>query len=298
MNSSAPFLSIIVPVLNEAELIAGFLRKLRNLGPDLEIIVVDGGSSDGTWSLAEPLADRMISARRGRALQMNAGAEIARGEVLWFLHADLEAPLSSIAEIQSALTNPRIVGGCFRLRFPRRELIYRVSDSLGNLGVNLFGFALGDHGIFCRRSAFRQVGGYPEVPILEDAETYCRLRREGRMVQLREEMVSNPRAFEAHGRYRTTAVYFSILALYVLGVPIRVLNRIYRRFRGLGSPARETPAMAHTARCDRTGAISLSGQRLRSREMAHPAGPANSMAVLQRSRPDDAFTPRADQRRH
>jgi rSAM/selenodomain-associated transferase 2 len=248
MNSSVPFLSIIVPVLNEAELIAGFLRKLRRLGTNFEIIVVDGGSSEGTWSLAEPRADRVIRARRGRASQMNAGAEIARGEVLWFLHADLDVALGSVAEIETALADPRIAGGCFRLRFPRRELIYRVSDSLGNVGVNLFGFALGDHGIFCRRAAFRQVGGYPDVPILEDAEIYRRLRREGGMVQLREKIVSNPRAFEAHGRYRTTAVYFSILALYVLGVPMRILNWIYRCFRGQGSAISETPALAHAAR--------------------------------------------------
>jgi rSAM/selenodomain-associated transferase 2 len=248
MNSSAPFLSIIVPVLNEAELVAGFLRKLRDLGPTLEIIVVDGGSSDGTWSLAEPLANHVIRARRGRGAQMNAGAEIARGAVLWFLHADLDVPPSSVAVIESALANSRIVGGCFRLRFPRRELIYRVSDSLGNIGVQLFGFALGDHGIFCRRSAFRQAGGYPGVPILEDAEIYRRLRREGRMIQLREKIASNPRTFEAHGRCRTTAVYFSILALYVLGVPIRVLNQIYRRFRGQDSPGSETIELVHAAR--------------------------------------------------
>ena len=248
MNSSAPSVSIIVPVLNEADLIEASLRKLRNLDANLEIIVVDGGSSDGTWSLAEPLADRVLSARRGRASQMNAGAEVARGGVLWFMHADLEAPSHSIAQIQKALTNPRFVGGCFRLRFPRPEWIYRVSDLLGNVGVNVFGFALGDHGIFCRRSAFRQVGGYPEVPILEDAEIYRRLRREGRTVQLGGEVVSDPRAFETHGRYRTTAVYLWILALYVLGVPIRVLNRIYRRFRGQGSPGSETTKLAHAAR--------------------------------------------------
>jgi rSAM/selenodomain-associated transferase 2 len=241
MNSSAPFVSIIVPVLNEADRIEVCLRRLRNLDVNLEIIVVDGGSSDETWSLAEPLADRVISARRGRASQMNAGGEIARGGVLWFMHADLEAPSHSIGQIQKALTNPRMVGGCFRVRFPRRELIYRVSDSLGNLGVNVFGFSLGDHGIFCRRTVFRQVGGYPDVPILEDAEIYRRLRGAGRMVQLREKLVSDPRAFETHGRYRTTTVYFSILALYVLGVPIRILNRIYRRFREQGSPALETP---------------------------------------------------------
>jgi len=248
MTPSAPFVSIIVPVLNEADLIEASLRRLRNLDSNLEIIVVDGGSSDGTWSLAKPLADRVISARRGRASQMNAGAEIARGDVLWFLHADLDVPPGSVAEIESALATPQIVGGCFRLRFPRPEWIYRVSDSLGNVGVNLFGFALGDHGIFCRRAAFFRVGGYPEVPILEDAEIYRRLWGEGRMMQLCEEVVSDPRAFEAHGRYRTTAVYFSILALYVLGVPIRVLNRIYRRFRGQGSPGSETTELARAAR--------------------------------------------------
>lgn len=248
MSSSVPFVSIIVPVLNEADLIEASLRRLRNLDANLEIIVVDGGSSDGTWSLAKPLADRVISARRGRASQMNAGAAIARAGVLWFMHVDLEAPANLLARIQWALSNPRIVGGCFRLRFPRPELIYRVSDSLGNIGVSLFGFALGDHGIFCRRAAFRQVGGYPEIPILEDAEIYRRLRKEGRMVQLREEVVSDPRAFEAHGRCRTTAVYFFILALYVLGVPIRVLNRIYRRFRGQGSPGSGTSELAHAAR--------------------------------------------------
>jgi len=247
MHSSAPLVSIIVPVLNEADLIEASLRTLRNLGPDLEIIVVDGGSSDGTWSVAEPLADRVIAARRGRASQMNAGAAVARGEVLWFMHADLAAPADSIAQIQKLLRDARIVGGCFRLRFPRGEWIYRVSDSLGNHAVNVFGFALGDHGIFCLREAFRQVGGYPEVPILEDAEIYRRLRRAGRMVQIREEVVSDPRAFEAHGRYRTTAVYFSILALYVIGVPIRVLNRIYRRFRRQRLAGSETAELAHAA---------------------------------------------------
>lgn len=230
MKSDTPFISIIVPVLNEERLIHGFLRHLQTLGPGLDVVVVDGGSSDETVSIAQPLADRVIVAPRGRATQMNAGAKSARGEVLWFLHADLTAPPNAIEKIRAALSDPRIVGGCFRLRYPRREWIYRVSDLLGNLGVNVFGFALGDHGIFCRRAAFRQVGGYPIVPILEDAELYVRLRNVGDMTQLREQIVSDPRTFERTGRYRTTAVYFLILVLYVLGVPIARLNRIYRRF--------------------------------------------------------------------
>ena len=105
-----------------------------------------------------------------------------------------------------------------------------MSDSLGNVGVRIFGFALGDHGIFCRRSAFLAVGHYPIEPILEDAELYRRLGRVGGMLQLRDKIVTDPRTFEKSGRYRTTALYLLILALYVLGVPIRGLNKIYRRF--------------------------------------------------------------------
>jgi rSAM/selenodomain-associated transferase 2 len=230
MEVRALSISIVVPVLNEATLIRDFLERVRTLEAALEIIVVDGGSSDDTVAIARPLADRVINGPRGRAFQMNAGAAIARGDVLWFLHADLQPPQNSVARIRTALSNSQIVGGCFSLRYPRREWIYRVSDALGNLGVNVFGFALGDHGIFCRRDRFRRAGGYPLVPILEDAELYRRLARTGRMIQLREEIVSDPRTFESCGRYRTTAVYFLILLLYVASVPVSVLNRIYRRF--------------------------------------------------------------------
>jgi hypothetical protein len=128
------------------------------------------------------------------------------------------------------LANSHTVGGCFRLRFPGAKLIYRVSDSIGNIGVDVFGFALGDHGIFCHRSAFDNVRGYPDVPLLEDAEIYQQLRQCGRMRQLRAEIETSPRAYEAHGPYRTTAFYFFLLALYVAGVPIRFLHRMYQSF--------------------------------------------------------------------
>lgn len=226
-----PSVSIIVPVLNEAQLIRDFLQHVRSIAPAAEIIVVDGGSHDGTASLAAGMADLVLSAPRSRASQMNAGAAIAKGDVLWFVHADLRLPVGSIASIDRTLADPRIAGGCFRLRFPARPLIYRISDSLGNLGVEIFGFALGDHGIFCRRREFELIGGYPNVLILEDAELYRALRRVGPMVQLRDEVRCSPRAYESHGAYRTTAVYLFILALYVLGFPIASLHAIYLRFR-------------------------------------------------------------------
>ena len=229
-----PALSVIVPVLNEAALIGEFLRHLRALNANLEIIVVDGGSGDGSSQIAGSLADKVVTAPRGRATQMNAGAAIAQGDMLWFLHVDSMPPANAVEGIGALLSNFQNAGGCFSLRYPRREWVYRVSDSLGNIGVRVFGLSLGDHGIFCRRSAFIAAGGYPVVPILEDAELWRGLSRIGRMRQLREEIVSDPRAFERGGRYRTTAVYFLILALYVAGVPIRRLNRIYRRFHHLG----------------------------------------------------------------
>jgi rSAM/selenodomain-associated transferase 2 len=265
-RNGAPFLSIVVPVLNEAALMGDFLRHLRAVAPQAEIIVVDGGSSDGTELIAQRLADVVIAAERGRAAQMNAGAEVARSEVLWFLHTDLRVPQNASLEIERVLADSRVVGGCFRLRFPPRPLVYRVSDSLGNAGVEAFGFALGDHGIFCRRAEFKRVGGYPDVPILEDAEIYLALYRRGRMMQLQAEIRCSPRAYERHGPYRTTAVYFLILALYVLGIPISSLNRIYRRFRGANTPGRGVSSSLSTRSSIRQWAdLSASADRAAAR---------------------------------
>ena len=240
--SNHPFaLSIIIPVLNEAGLIRSFLQHLRTEAPTAEIIVVDGGSDDGTVELCETLADRVLVATGGRASQMNAGAAVARYDPLWFLHADSKLPPRAVQSIDRLLADPRLAGGCFRLRFPRREWIYRVSDSLGNLGVDIFGFALGDHGIFCRRAKFEEAGGFPDVPILEDAELYRRLRRLGKMRQIRDEIVSSPRRYEMLGPYRTTAYYSLILTLYVTGVRIETLHRLYRRLHRHAAIHRRRP---------------------------------------------------------
>ncbi len=215
-------LSIIVPVWREARIIRPFLHHLRARAPGAEIIVVDGGSDDGTAALAEGWADKILSVPRGRAQQMNLGAAASSADVFWFLHADSRVAANAAALIAEALQDPRVVGGCFRLRFPRRGWIYRVSDS--------FRFAFGDHGFFCRRDAFKRVGGYPELPLMEDAEFYRALRCIGRMRQLPCEIETSPRRYEKHGPYRTTAVYIFLLALYVTGAPISFLTEIHNRF--------------------------------------------------------------------
>jgi rSAM/selenodomain-associated transferase 2 len=223
------FLSIIVPVLNESALIRGFLQHLRATIPSAEVIVVDGGSVEGTAEIGSELADRVLVASCGRGRQMNAGASVARGKVLWFLHADAIIPDNALEEMAKILDDASNAGGCFRLRLPGREWIYRVSDSLGNIGVQVFGFALGDHGIFCRRQAFQEAGGFPEIPLMEDAECYRALRRRGRMVQLRSEIIGSPRRYEELGAYRTTLYYTFILGLYIAGVRIGTLTSVYQR---------------------------------------------------------------------
>ena len=241
---SVPLVSIIVPVLNESALIRAFLEQLRAVAPSAEIVVVDGGSDDGTPELSAGLADRVLKTSRGRARQMNAGARVARGEVFWFLHADSVIPPNALEEIAKILHEDSNVGGCFRLRLPGREWIYRVSDSLGNVGVQVFGFALGDHGIFCRRRAFWSVGGFPEIPLMEDAEFYRSLRRSGGMRQSRMAIVGNPRRYEQLGPYRTTLYYVVILGLYVFGARMKMLTSVYRR---LTKDNRAPSADSHSA---------------------------------------------------
>src|SRR5438067_3347526 len=190
-------LSIIVPVLNEAPIVGAFLEHLRGVAGEAEIVVVDGGSGDGTAEIASRGA-AVITAPRGRAKQMNAGAREAGGDTLWFLHADSGLPEDAVAQIEAALGDTRCAGGCFRLRIPDPHPLYRLADGLGNLGVDRFGFALGDHGIFVRRTVFEAVGGFPLVPIMEDAEFYRRARRHGAMRQLPAFIATSPRRWERH----------------------------------------------------------------------------------------------------
>ena len=248
-----PRLSIIVPVLNESALIRSFLRHLREKIPGAEVIVVDGGSDDGTPELCAGLADRVLPASRGRARQMNAGAAMARGEVFWFLHADSTIPGAASAEIARVLGESKNVGGCFRLRLPGREWIYRVSDSLGNIGVGIFGFALGDHGIFCRRTAFFRAGGFPDIQLMEDAEFYRALRRLGKMRQTASAIMGNQRRYEQLGPYRTTIYYVVILALYLTGARMATLTSVYRRLtrgRSAELPAAFLRRRMAAVRCD------------------------------------------------
>jgi rSAM/selenodomain-associated transferase 2 len=222
--------SIIVPVFNEAPLIRSFLSNLRERTPGAEIIVVDGAGTDGTDQLAEGFCDQVVrSGDRSRAKQMNAGADAASGDILWFLHADAEVPPESLNEIGRIMRNPKVCGGFFRIRLPPAPAVYRLTDGFAHYAGLLLRMRCGDHGIFCRRTAFIDAGGFPDVPLMEDVEFFRRLRRCGRVVHSNKRIATSPRRYETVGPTRLTFAYGSIATLYLFGVSLPALARIYQR---------------------------------------------------------------------
>ena len=228
-DNGGGLISIVVPVLNEASLIGPFLTNLRRRAPEAEIIVVDGGSADGTAELAAGLCDRLIGSSPGRALQMNEGARAARGTVLWFLHVDAEVPATCLSDIAKVLQDPDVVGGFFRIHLPRRQLVYRLTDTFAHYAGIVLRMRCGDHGIFCRADAFADVGGFPEVPIMEDVEFFRALGRRGKVYRLPSSLIVSPRRYEAVGPLRLTLSYGLIATLYAIGVPLSVLASIYSK---------------------------------------------------------------------
>jgi rSAM/selenodomain-associated transferase 2 len=221
-------ISIIVPVLNERALIREFLVDLRDRAPMAEIIVVDGGSSDGTRELASGSCDRLIQTKPSRAVQMNAGASVAAGDVTWFLHADARVPESAVADIERALRDRAVAGGFFRIRFPRQDFVYRFSDCFAHYAGLLLRIRYSDHGFFCRREIFEKIEGFPEVALMEDADFFRKLRRAGRIAVMSEPIVINPRRYEQIGPSRLTLVYGLLGLLYFLHAPRQLLQTVYR----------------------------------------------------------------------
>ena len=221
-------ISIIVPVLNEAALIRQSLADLRERAPKAEIIIVDGTSCDRTTEFAAGLCDRLLQMAPGRARQLNVGASAARGDVLWFLHADATIPDTAIADIGYALRDRKVTGGFFRIRIPRKRLIYRFSDCFAHYAGLLLRMRYGDHGLFCRREIFEKIGGFPEVELMEDADFFRKLRRSGRIAVIPQRIVVNPRRYERIGPSRLTFAFGLIGLLYFFHAPRRMLQSIYR----------------------------------------------------------------------
>jgi rSAM/selenodomain-associated transferase 2 len=225
-------LSIIVPCLNEADGIAATLVALAPMrARGAEVIVVDGGSRDATVARARPLADAVISAARGRALQMNAGAARARGEILLFLHADTLLPDAADALIVDGLQRLRRGWGRFDVAIAGRSPLLRVVAALMNVRSRLTGIATGDQAIFVTRSLFTAAGGYPDIPLMEDVALSGRLKHFGPPLCLRHRLTTSGRRWEKDGVLRTILLMWRLRLAYRLGADPRKLAVRYEQSR-------------------------------------------------------------------
>jgi rSAM/selenodomain-associated transferase 2 len=219
-------LSVIIPVLDEAAQIEAVLRATRAALPAAELIVVDGGSQDGTAELAGRLAC-VVRAGRGRARQMNAGAAQARGDILLFLHADTRLPAGAEATLRAALDDARVAAGAFAMRFDARGPLYAAMAHGNNLRSRLRRIATGDQAIFVRRTAFQAIGGYANIPLMEDLEIWRRLRPHGAFRLLHPPVLVSARRHRAYGPLRVLVSGWCFQILYALGMPPFALHRLY-----------------------------------------------------------------------
>jgi rSAM/selenodomain-associated transferase 2 len=211
-------LSIIVPVLNEQAGIAAMLQDLSGLrARGAEVIVVDGGSRDDTVALARPLCDRLIAAPRGRAAQMNAGAGVARGDVLLFLHADTGLPADADRLVCDGLAASGRPWGRFDVRIDGRHPLLPLIAAMMNLRSRLTGIATGDQAIFVDRGAFTAVGGFPDIALMEDIVLSRRLKRLGRPLCLSARALTSGRRWEKHGVVRTILTMWRLRLAFFLG---------------------------------------------------------------------------------
>jgi rSAM/selenodomain-associated transferase 2 len=223
-----PALSIVMPALNEAACIAATLAALQPLrARGVEIVLADGGSTDGTANLAAPWVDAVATSPRGRAVQMNAGAGLARADALLFLHADTRLPpLSDVLLLQA------LAGGAdwgrFDVRIAGRPWMLHVVATLMNLRSRLSGIATGDQAIFITRAAFDRVGGFPAQPLMEDIELSRRLKRMSRPACLRARVCTSGRRWEQRGVWRTIVLMWRLRWRYWRGDSAAQLAEAYR----------------------------------------------------------------------
>ena len=220
-------LSIVMPVLDEATQIEASLAALapyRSRG--VEVIVVDGGSHDGTLDLARLLADSVIAAPRGRAIQMNAGAAAASGDVLLFLHADTKLPENADRLLLDALALSGREWGRFDVRLDGGGLL-RVVAAAMNLRSRLTGISTGDQALFVTRAAFERGGGFPPIALMEDVALSARLKRAGPPCALRARVTTSGRRWRAHGMLRTMLLMWALRLGFFLGADPAKLARAY-----------------------------------------------------------------------
>lgn len=236
-------IAVIIPVLNEARCLHRTLSHTEALGFD-ELMIVDGGSSDDTCALARSFADRIgislsattgsmrfLTAPRGRARQLNVGAAASWCDVLLFLHADTRLPSNARQAILAALADAACVGGRFDVCFDSTRVSARIIGNLMNLRSRWSGIATGDQAIFVRRAVFERMGGFADIPLMEDIEFTRRLKRTGPVASLSDQVVTAFRRWEQQGPLRTILLMWTLRFLYWIGVSPHRLQHFYRTVR-------------------------------------------------------------------
>ena len=224
-------LSIIVPVLNEEDIINDVIDRLRGLdgASRTEIIVVDCGPDHRTLKAITSQNVVKVRSPRGRGRQMNEGSGHAKGEILLFLHADTELPLNARALIENAMQDGQHAAGAFDLAIKSRRTVFRIIEFLASLRSRITRVPFGDQAIFIRKDYFSVIGGYRDMPIMEDVEIMKRIRKRGdRIVILPDRVTTSPRRWEKEGIVRCTLRNWLLQTLYPLGVPAHTLARFYK----------------------------------------------------------------------
>ena len=221
------FISIIIPVLNEEQSVKALLQQLqiyRQQGH--EVIVVDGGSHDETVSISKPLADKVIMSESGRARQMNKGVAESTNEVLWFLHADTSIPENVIETIQESLNEYE--WGRFNIKLSGLHFLFRVVEKMINIRSCLSGIATGDQGIFVKRKTFESIGGYSEIPLMEDVTLSKKLKTTHQPACIKETLTTSSRRWEKNGIIKTILLMWYLRFLYWIGVTPDKLTKLYQ----------------------------------------------------------------------
>lgn len=221
-----PRISIVIPVLNEGGQLVERLQALQSFRSQCQLLVVDGGSSDASATIAAPWVDLVMIGSRGRALQMNMGAGQAEAELLLFLHADTCLPHNAVSSIVEAINNGA-QWGRFNVKFDNPQLIFKLIALMMNVRSKLTGIATGDQALFMTRTIFQQVGGFPEIALMEDIALSTQLKRIGKPACLKAKVTTSARRWQQRGIIKTIVLMWRLRLCFYMGVEADQLAKFY-----------------------------------------------------------------------